>query len=347
MKILKIDKKLNQLLIIPENLDDLWHLEKIIDKKDIVAGKTDRKIKPSKEGEKTIRQTIFINLEIETIHFQEFSENLKLSGIILDGNPKEFVEVKSHHSIDVKIGDKVKIQKNNLKNWQIERLKKAEKESASAKMLVVLMDDELAELAFINQFSINKKAKITSKKQGKMYAQEKSNYFDEIFEKIQQLEPKKILVAGPGFVKDNFKKFVEEKRIKGLPTIITENLNSVGKTGFNELLSQGKLNSIEKELQLTKETQIIEEFLEKLSKNTAEYGKDAVLKCLNMGQVNKLIIAETFLLEYRDQTEDVMNLADKMKADINIISSKNPQERTIYNMGGIVATLRYKTQPNE
>ncbi len=347
MKILKIDKQLNQLLVIPENLDDLWHLEKVIEKNDIVAGKTDRKIKPSKEGEKTIRQTIFINLEIETVHFQEFSENLKLSGIILDGNPKEFVEVKAHQSIDVKIGDKVKIQKTNLKSWQIERLKKAEKESVSAKMLVVLMDDELAELAFINQFSINKKAKITSKKQGKMYAQEKSNYFDEIFEKIQQLQPKKILVVGPGFVKDNFKKFVEEKRIKGLPTIITENLNSVGKTGFNELLSQGKLNSIEKELQLTKETQIIEEFLEKLSKNTAEYGKDAVLACLNIGQVDKLIIAETFLLEFRDDTEKVMNLADKMKADINIISSKNPQERTIYNMGGIVAILRYKKQPNE
>ena len=47
MKILKIDKQLNQLLVIPENLDDLWHLEKVIEKNDIVAGKTDRKINDS------------------------------------------------------------------------------------------------------------------------------------------------------------------------------------------------------------------------------------------------------------------------------------------------------------
>ena len=31
MKILKIDQKLNEIVVIPENLNDLWHLEKIID----------------------------------------------------------------------------------------------------------------------------------------------------------------------------------------------------------------------------------------------------------------------------------------------------------------------------
>jgi protein pelota len=342
MKILKIDKQLNELLVIPETLDDLWHLEKIIESGDVVAGKTDRKIKPSKEGEKTIRQTLFINLKIETVHFQEFSENLKLGGIILSGKPKEFVEIKAHQSIDVKPGEKVKIKKASLKAWQIERLKKAEKESASAKLLVILMDDEIAELAFVNQFSITKKAKISSKKQGKMYAEEKSPYFEKIFDKLINLEPKKILIVGPGFVKDNLKKFIEEKRIKGLPKIITENVNSVGKTGFNELLSQGKLDLIEKELQLTKETKLIDEFLEKLSKNTAEYGTDAIKESLTNGQVEKLIIAETFLLENRDKTEEIMNLAENMKTSINIISSKNPQERTIQNMGGVVGILRYK-----
>ncbi len=342
MKIIKIDKKMNEIIVVPENLDDLWHLEKIIDIKDILVGKTDRKIKASKEGEKVIRQTIFIELEVEQINFQEFSENLKVGGIILSGKPEELIELKAHQSIDIKIGDKVKIKKYSLKNWQIERLKKAEKESVSAKMLVVLMDDEVAELAFVNQFTINKKAQIDSKKQGKQYAEQKSNYFDEILEKIKQLKPEKILIVGPGFSKDNFKKFIEEKRISKFPKILTETLNSIGKTGFNELISQGKLNLIEKELQITKETQLIDEFLRKLSKNTAEYGKKEIEELLNNGAVEKIIISETFLLENRDETEKIMDLAENYNTEIHIISSKNPQEKTIHNMGGIVAILRYR-----
>ena len=35
MKIIKIDKKENEIQCIPETPEDLWHLEKIISKKDI------------------------------------------------------------------------------------------------------------------------------------------------------------------------------------------------------------------------------------------------------------------------------------------------------------------------
>jgi len=343
MKILKIDQKLNEIVVIPENLNDLWHLEKVIDSGDLVKGKTDRKIKPSKEGEKTVRQTMFIELEVENVHFQEFSENLKISGIIMGGSPKEFIELKSHQSIDLFINDKVSFVKKVIKKWQIERLEKAKKESASSKLLVVLLDDEQAQLAFVNQFSIDKKATITTRKQGKQYAEEKSKYFDEILDKIVSLGPNKILVAGPGFVKDNFSKFVNEKNVK-LPKMILETTNSVGETGFRELLSQGKLEKIEKDLQLSKETKIIEDFLAALPKGLGEYGVDKVKELINIGAVEGLIVSETYLLENRELTEEILDLGEKIGCEINIISSKNPQEKSIHNFGGVVAKLRYKVE---
>ena len=52
MKIIKIDKKTNEIIVVPENLNDLWHLEKIIDNGDLVKGKTDRKIKPRRKEKK-------------------------------------------------------------------------------------------------------------------------------------------------------------------------------------------------------------------------------------------------------------------------------------------------------
>lgn len=345
MKILKIDKYSNEINLVVETLDDLWHLEKIIEKKDKILGSTDRKIKPKNEGEKAIRIKLFVELEVEQVTFQEFSENLKVSGIILDGKPAEFIDLKSHQSIDIKIGEKVKIIKNEIKSWQIERLKKAEMESSNSKLLVVIIDDEEAEIAFISQFSINKKGIIKSNKTGKMYTEEKSSYFENLFEFIKKLNTKKIILAGPGFTKENFKKFIEDKKDKDfISKIIIENLNSTGETGFRELINSGKLEKIEKSLQLSKEGKLIEEFLEKLSKGKAEYGNLKIKEALNLGAIEKLIVSEKYLLQNRELVEEILKDAEKYGCEIHIISSKNSQEKIIYGMGGIVAILRYKLE---
>ncbi len=344
MKILKIDKRTNEIVVIPETTEDLWHLEKIIEAGDIVFGKTDRKIKAEREGEKTQRITIFVEIEVEEVHFQEYSENLRILGIILAGKPEEFIQLKSHQSLDLIKGEKIKIQKKLIKHWQVDRLKKAEKESVTAKLLIILLDDEQADLAFVNQFSIMKKATIKSGKQGKRFTEEKNNYFEKILEKLTQLEPKKILIVGPGFTKDNFKKFYEEKKQKGLPIALIETTSEIGETGFKELISQGKLKTLEKELQLSQEGEIIEEFLSLVSKNKTEYGKEKVTEAIQLGAVGKLIISETTLMHERKEIEQIMDLAEKTKCEIYVISSKNPQERIVQNLSGVIAILRYKLE---
>ncbi len=344
MKILKIDKKYNEIVVIPETSEDFWHLEKIIESGDIISGKTDRKIKAEREGEKTQRITIFVELEIKEVHFQEYSENLRVGGIIIKGKPEEMIQLKSHQSIDLEKGEKVIIKKKLIKDWQIDRLKKAEKESTTTKLLLILLDDEEAELAFVNQFSINKKAKIKSKKSGKRFAEEKSDYFEKIMEKLTQLEPKKILIVGPGFTKENFKKFYEEKKQKGFPTAFVETTNEIGETGFKELITQGKLKTLEKELQLSREGEIIEEFLSLISKGKTEYGKEKVTQALELGAVEKLIISETILMQERKEVEKIMDLAEMTKCEIIVISSKNPQEKIIQNLSGVCAILRYKLE---
>ncbi|MFA6268988.1 MAG: mRNA surveillance protein pelota [archaeon] len=344
MKVLKIDRKNQEISCIAESMDDLWHLEKILSKGDIIFGSTDRKIKPSKEGEKAQRINLFIELEVMDSHFQEFGENLRINGIILGGKPEEFIELKSHQSIEIRVGDKIRIQKKELNNWQVDRIKKAEKTSVTRKLLVILLDDEQAEFAFVNNYSLSKKAVVKETKLGKRYVQEKSEYFDEILAKITSLAPEKILLAGPGFVKENLKRFIEDKKIKGLPAVLIENTNSVGETGFNELISQGKLEKIERELTMSKESQTIEEFLAKLSKGKAEYGKETIKKALDAGACEKLILSETYLMQNREEAEELLDRAEKVGCETEIISSRNPQEKQIFSFGGVVCTLRYKLE---
>lgn len=342
MKVLKIDKKENEIQCIPETADDLWHLEKIISKKDVIFGTVDRKIKPKNEGEKSQRIKLFVELEVENSHFEEYSNELRVNGIILGGKPEEFIELKSHQNLEIGYGEKIRIKKESLKQWQIDRLKKAESSSASDALLCVLLDDEEAELAFINSYTISKKATVKEKTKGKRYAQEKSTYFDELLEKITLLQPKKIILAGPGFTKDNLKKFIEDKKIKGMTSIITESTNSISTTGFNELMREGKIEKVEKDLQIFKESKVIEEFMSVVAKGKGEYGIDKINQALSQGAVDKLIISETYLIQNRDKAEEIMNNAEKVGSQIEIISSKNPQEKIIHGFGGVVAILRYK-----
>ena len=67
MKILKVDRKENYIEIVPENLDDFWHLEKVIEKGDIVSGSTTRKIKGKEEGAATRRERLYIEIQVENV----------------------------------------------------------------------------------------------------------------------------------------------------------------------------------------------------------------------------------------------------------------------------------------
>lgn len=342
MKIIKIDKKENEIQCIPEIIEDLWHLEKIISPRDKVFGSTDRKIKPKNDGEKARRAKLFVELEVKEIKFEEYGSNLRINGVILAGKPEELIELKSHQNIEIKLNEKLKIKKELLKNWQIERLKKAEHESATTNLLTILLDDEEAELAFINSYSITKKALIKEKKRGKRYEQEKSTFFEEILEKIISINPKKILIAGPGFTKENLKKFIEDKKIKGMTKLFVESTNSISDTGFNELIHHGVIEKLEKELQLIREAKKIEEFLSLLTKEKGEYGVKRIKEIIGLGAIKTLLISEKYLIQNRVEAEELMDLAEKNGSEIEIISSKNPQEKIIWGFGGVSAILRYK-----
>ncbi|MBI2655446.1 hypothetical protein HYX06_03420 [Candidatus Woesearchaeota archaeon] len=53
MKLLHSNLKKGEMKVLSQNLDDLWYLSNIIEPKDIVQGKTLRKIRPISSDEKS------------------------------------------------------------------------------------------------------------------------------------------------------------------------------------------------------------------------------------------------------------------------------------------------------
>ena len=113
MRILSLDKKNALVKVVPESMDDLWHLEKIIEAGDLVSGSTDRRIKAKDIEQKSERVKIFVSLEVEKTDFHKFSGKLRVQGIIIEGKPEELVELKSHQAIEIELNEPITIKKKN------------------------------------------------------------------------------------------------------------------------------------------------------------------------------------------------------------------------------------------
>ncbi len=346
MQILKIDRGNNSFEAIPDSFDDLWHLEKIIEPGDSVSGEAERKIKPRVEGDKPFREKIFVELEVEKAVFHEASGQLRIQGVVVAARPEELVPLKSHHTIEAEPGKKILVKKKSLKNFHVERLERAKKAAGREKVLLVVMDDEEAELAFLKDTGMEAKARILSGKEGKRFRKEGNGktranpYFEEILSKIIELKPRKTVVAGPGFEKQNFEKFAEEKKL-GIEFVF-ESTNSTGISGMNELIKSGKIDKMIEGMHSGEEEKAVERILAAIGNETAAIGLTEVKEDSANSACGEIAVLETMLSEKRNETEEILELAEQSGAKIIFVNPKSEAGKKLFGLGGIAGVLRYR-----
>jgi len=123
LKILKSDLNTRKLKV--ENDLDLWHLQQIVEPKDLVEARTVRTIFIRREEgkEKGKRKLVLLKIRVEKIEFEEYTRKLRLTGRIVEA-PEE-VQKGDYHTIEVGRGDLMEIGKDRWSQEQLERLKRA------------------------------------------------------------------------------------------------------------------------------------------------------------------------------------------------------------------------------
>ena len=337
MKVLKKDFKNNVLEILPQSLEDLWHLEKIIQKGDLLKASTERKIKLEHES---FKQKMFLEIEVLKAEFAPYEEALRVLGIIKEGKPKEFLEIGAEHTISITVGKKFTLQKQKITNYILQLLDKYAKPKSREKCLAIILDDESALIALISEFKVEELMLISSGKSGKMQPQEyESKYFREILDAVKRRPEEMVVICGPGFIKEKLKNFFTENKLN--KKIFVQNLHHTGKTGLSELMRRGFTAKILKEYEIVKETAIVGKFFEELSKDgKVAIAKEEVKKAISYGAVSELIVLEDLLKE--EEIEKMLEDAEKQGAKIQIISEKHEAGKRLKAVGGIVALLRFK-----
>ena len=94
MKITYQDKKKGIIELLPETLDDLWHLSHIIAEGDTVYSKTTRRIQDNTgdklRSDRGVKRTFTLGVAVEDVSFHIFTGKLRIIGSIIKG-PEDLI----------------------------------------------------------------------------------------------------------------------------------------------------------------------------------------------------------------------------------------------------------------
>lgn len=197
------------------------------------------------------------------------------------------------------------------------------------------MDEREATIAEVGE-RVKILTEITNKKTGKGFGDaDYKEYFKEVISFLEEKPLDNIILAGPGFAKNNLK-----KEWKSDKKIFIDSSSHTGVVGISEIIKRGTIEKVSRDSRISKETKAVEEFFKELSKDgLVAYGEKEVEEAVVNGAIEKLLISEEKTREF----EDLMNTAEKMKTEIMIISERHESGEKLKNIGGIAAFLRYKT----
>jgi len=230
-----------------------------------------------------------------------------------------------------------------IKQWRpidLERIDRAVKASVYGVIHILTIEEGEAELFRLRQYGPESVITITSGSGKGSDTDTRAGFFGQVLTVIADITGP-LIIAGPGFIKDDFIRFAKNRSSTSADRAIVVETRRIGRGAVQEVIGKGALDKLIDDLQLSREVKMMEEVLLRISQDSAvAYGRQQVGEAIEFGAVEQVLIADTLL---RD--EDVMHLIEKaeaMRATIVVLSSSfEPGERLVA-LGGIAALLRYR-----
>jgi protein pelota len=339
MQVLKSDLRHGIIRLKTENPDDLWHLEKMLEKGDLVTSRTLRKttVKRGSEVDSGDRKPVTLTISLEKVEYHKDIKVLRLTGKITSG--PEDIQISSYHTLSVNSDTVLTIQKTRWKAFQLDRLRKARQRGPL--LFICSLDREEAEFAGLKESGIEWQGYISSRKTGqKVGKQERSSdYYQDILKTLEsKAEYEAIVLAGPGFEKDNLLKFIQGKNPELARKILVEKTSSAGRRGIQEVI-QTSASKLLKETRVAKETELVENLLMEAGRDgPVVYGKKETEHALRMGAIERLLVSE----EKIHELEPLLDEAERLRTEIVVISSEHESGEKFLSLGGIGGFLRFR-----
>lgn len=341
----------------------------MISPEDVVKAHAVRKVVTEKETGSRVSERVHTDLiiRVTSTFFDPAASQLRVSGTVIVEN--SYVALGQYHTLDLELNRPFTLWKKY--GWDtVSRatLEDAIKQDTDGAVAAVVMQEGIANICVITEFRTVLKQRVESaipKKRSTSSDQDSGmrRFFDKtlstLMRSIDFSNPRPLLLASPGFVAGDFKKYIMDegtRRADKVMIAVAKQATVVHSSSghlhsLNEVLKSSEVTATMKDMKFSKETRFMDEFFAKLRKDDgrAWYGTVPVEKAVQEGAVGPgggMLLVNNSLFRSLDITtrKRYVAMVDKVRADggvARILSSDHESGQRLDALGGIAAVLTY------
>eukprot|EP01024_Parvocaulis_polyphysoides_P072707 TRINITY_DN925_c0_g4_i1.p1 TRINITY_DN925_c0_g4~~TRINITY_DN925_c0_g4_i1.p1 ORF type:complete len:382 (+),score=57.13 TRINITY_DN925_c0_g4_i1:127-1272(+) len=350
--------------LIAEENEDMWHAYNLIRTGDHITATTFRKIqKDTGTGSSSEKVKLKLTLQIEDVDFDPEGGSIRLKGRNLTEN--EHIKLLAYHTLELEVQRAFTIFKTQWDQLDIDRIKQITDPSASADLAAVLITEGLAHVCLVGQSVTIIKQKIEvnlPKKRGpaimgfdRAWDRFLNNTFEAVIRCVDFEIVKCLVIAGPGFAKEQFRDYtLQEGQRRGLKQIIENkdrilvtHASNAYKQALKEVLEDPGVARQIKDTKAAKEVSVLQQFFEVLGQDSSRafYGPGHVFAAHEAGGIATLLLTDSLFrvndIEKRRRYAQLVEEVRDNGGECFIFSAMHVSGEQLNQISGIAAILRF------
>jgi protein pelota len=329
-----------------ETASDLWRIARLIEVGERVGASTTRRDPEAPEDAPAAhrdRRRVWLVVRAEQVEFHDFSRHVRVTGPILEGP----FDIGRHHTLDLVEGEEVSLQKERLTAADRTLLEEGLHARGEPRLVLAAVDWGESTIVRLVGRAIVPVADVNRTIAGKRYAgkepeKDRAAYVAELLDLLLKELPEaaSLVVAGPGFLKEEIAKRLAEKApaLKGKVKVFST--SESGRVGIDELLRSGRAAEALQGSVAAEEADLVERLVTALGGGKrAAVGVREVGEALEGGAVETILVLEDLL---RDPA--VIPLLDRARASrahMFIVRGGGSGGKRLEALGKIGALLRF------
>lgn len=351
--------------LIPEEPEDMWHAYNLVAEQDRIKSTTIRKVQTESVTGSTssskIRTTLTI--QVEATDFDIQAGVLRVKGRNVEEN--QYVKMGQYHTIDLELNRKFVLTKNYWDIVSMERVDEACDATKQADLGAVVMQEGIAHVCLVLSTMTIVRAKIEvnipRKRKGNCQQHDKGlfKFYDQVIQAVLRHFNfdvlKCVLIASPGFVKDQFSEYMFSQAVKLEQKVLLENkskfllvhASSGFKHALKEILVEPAVVARLSDTKAAGEVRTLDTFYTMLQNepDRAFYGIGYVERANDLAAIETLMVTDELFrandLATRKRYVKLVETVRDNNGEVKIFSSLHVSGEQLSQLSGVAAILRF------
>ncbi|CAG8618543.1 3995_t:CDS:10 [Paraglomus brasilianum] len=361
------------LVLYPEQLEDMWHVYNLISVGDQLKATTIRRVQnESATGSvESHRVRTTLTITVETIDFDSQAGILRIKGRNIVEN--KYVKLNAYHTIDLELNRNFTLIKPEWDIISLERVEEACDITKQADVAAVVLQEGLANLCLVTQNMTLVRQRIEQsiprKRRGSVTNHEKNltettqqglqKFYEQVMQAIIRHVNfdivKVIILASPGFTKDQLFEFIYAEAVKNDDKVLMENkskfmlihCSSGHKHALQEVLQDPVVQNQLADTKYAQEMTTLDKFFKMLNEDPdrAFYGWNHVNKAEERAAVGTLMLSDELFRSADIQTRrKYIRLVESVRSHGGkalVFSSLHVSGEQLNQLGGVASILNF------